>query len=249
LSTVRLESSNGTTLVRFDRPPANALDPDLVEELVAAAEELREARPRAVVLTGRKGFFSAGLDLKAVPSLDAEAQGELIMDVNRMVAGWYSLPHPVVVAVSGHAIAGGLILALCGDHRVGATVGKLGLTEIRAGIPYPAAAIALVRAELSPPAARALVLRGELLEPAAALELGLLDELAEPDALVARALEIAGELAGLPADTYARIKRQLRGDVIAEIDRIVTEKDDPLASSWLAAETAEAASATLSQGS
>jgi enoyl-CoA hydratase len=242
---VRLESDDGIALVRMDRPPANALDPVLGAELIETADELRGSAHRAIVLTGIDGFFSAGLDLKIVPSLGVEEQSRLIMGVNRMVSAWYSLPQPVVVAVSGHAIAGGLILALCGDHRIGATVGKLGLTEVRAGIPYPAAAVALVRAELPPPAARALVLRGELFDPPAALELGLLDELAETGALMRRALEVADELGGLPTDTYARVKRQLRGDLIAEFERIVAENDDPLVSSWLSAETADAAAATL----
>jgi enoyl-CoA hydratase len=242
---LRIESEEGIAVVRMERAPANALDPVLGAELIAAAEGLRGSAPRAIVLTGIDGFFSAGLDLKIVPSLGAEEQSRMILGVNRMVSAWYSLPQPVVVAVSGHAIAGGLILALCGDHRVGATVGKLGLTEVRAGIPYPAAAIALVRAELASPVARRLVLRGELFEPVAALELGLLDELVEPQALVPRALEVAEELGGLPADTYARVKRQLRGDLIAEFERIVDEGDDPLASSWLSPETAQAASATL----
>ena len=83
-----------------------------------------------------------------------------------------------------------LILALCGDHRIGSGVGKLGLTELRAGIPYPVAAMAIVRAELAPPAVRVLAMRAELVDSGPeAVELGLLDELAEPDALLDRALE------------------------------------------------------------
>lgn len=231
-------------MVRIDRPPANAMDPALVGELIAAVGELRTARPAGIVLTGREGFFSAGLDLKVVPKLDGPGRRKMIMGINRMVASWYALPHPVVVAVSGHAIAGGMVLALCGDYRVGSTEGKLGLTEVRAGVPYPAAAITLVRSELSPPAARVLVLTGRLYEPAGALELGLLDELAAPEDLLPRALDVAGELAALPPDTYARVKQQLRGDLGAEFERIA-EADDPLIGSWLSEETEDAASATL----
>jgi enoyl-CoA hydratase len=242
---VALDWEGRTAVVRIDRPPANAMDPELVGELVAAAGELRTSRPEAIVLTGREGFFSAGLDLKVVPKLDGRGRREMIMGINRMVASWYALPHPVVVAVSGHAIAGGMVLALCGDYRVGSTAGKLGLTEVQAGVPYPAGAITLVRSELSPPAARVLVLAGRLYDPAGALELGLLDELAAPENLLPRALEVADELAALPAETYARVKQQLRGDLAAEFERIVNEADDPLIDSWLSGETADAASATL----
>jgi enoyl-CoA hydratase len=245
VSHVVLDWEGRTAVVRIDRPPANAMDAELVGELVAAADELRASRPEAIVLTGRDGFFSAGLDLKVVPTLDPAGRRELVMGINRMVAAWYSLPRPLVVAVSGHAIAGGMILALCGDHRVGSTAGKLGLTEVQAGVPYPAGAIALVRAELSPPAARVLVLGGRLYEPPAALELGLLDELAAPADLLARALAVAGELSALPAETYARVKQQLRGELAAELERIAGEADDPLIETWLSGETAQAASTTL----
>ena len=242
---VSLDRDGGTAIARIDRPPANAMDPALVEELVRTAEELRRAPPRAVVLTGRDGFFSAGLDLKVVPSLDPAGRRDMIMGINRMVAAWCALPVPVVVAVSGHAIAGGIVLALAGDYRVGSTQGKLGLTEVQAGVPYPAGAIAIVHAELSAPAARLMVLAGRLYEPAAALELGLVDELAEPGELVPRALSVAEELAGHPPETYARVKEQQRGALVAELERIVAEQDDPLLETWLSAETEAAASARL----
>src|SRR5919202_2969862 len=161
---VTVESHGDVALVRVDRPPANALDLELLEEGSASVADLRAAEPGAVVIVGREGFFSAGVDLKAVPNLDREGQLGMVDGINRLFLGWYSFPRPVVCAVNGHAVAGGLILALCGDHRVGAGVGKLGLTELRAGIGYPAAAMAIVRAELSPPAVRVLALRSGLVE-------------------------------------------------------------------------------------
>jgi enoyl-CoA hydratase len=149
----------------------------------------------------------------------------------------------VVAAVNGHAIAGGLILALCADYRVCATEGKLGLTELRAGIPYPAAAMVAVRRELPPPAARLLAMRAELIDPRRALELSVVDELAAPDGVVDRALEVAGELAALPRQAYTRVKAQVRGPAIAEMQRAVT--DDPMLGGWLSGETVDAAAGIL----
>jgi enoyl-CoA hydratase len=166
---------------------------------------------------------------------------------NRLFAGWYSFPRPVVCAVTGHAIAGGMILALCADHRVGSTEGKLGLTELKAGIPYPTVAMDVVRAELTAPVARRLVLRAELVDPPTALELGLVDELAAPGEVVDRALAVAGEMAALPRSAYSAIKRQLRGEVIARAERVLagTEPDPATDESWLSEESAAAAAATL----
>src|SRR5215207_4722317 len=121
-----IESRGDIAVVRMDRPPANALDLELGAELFAAAEDLAGAGPDAVVLTGRDAFFSAGLDLNLVPTLDAKSQLEMVVGVNRLVAAWYGLPRPVVAAVNGHAVAGGLVIALCADYRVGSTKGKLG---------------------------------------------------------------------------------------------------------------------------
>jgi enoyl-CoA hydratase/carnithine racemase len=242
---VRVDDRGDVALVTIDRPPANAMDRALLEAGHGVLDELRAREPGAIVLAGREGFFSAGVDLKYAPTLDAAGQRAMVEGINRMFAGWYSLERPVVCAVTGHAIAGGLILALCGDWRVCATEGRLGLTELRAGIPYPAAAMAAVRAELSPRVARRLVMRAELFDPPAALEMGLVDELAEPTQVVTRALAVAEELAALPRAAYATVKHQLRGEVIAVMQRVLAG-DDPLAQAgWLSGESAGAAAATL----
>jgi enoyl-CoA hydratase len=242
---VRIEEHGDVALVTIDRPPANAMDLELLEAGHAVLGELAARDPAAVVLAGREGCFSAGVDLKLAPTLDAAGQRAMIDGINRLFAGWYSYPRPVVAAVTGHAIAGGLILALCGDWRVAATEGKYGLTELRVGIGYPAVAMLGVRAELESAAARRLVLRADLLDPPAALAAGLFDELAEPDAVVPRALEVAAELAALPGGAYVTIKRQLRGDTI-EAMRQVLDGEDPLsAAGWLDEETAGAAASTL----
>ena len=148
--------------------------------------------------------------------------------------------------MNGHAIAGGLILALCGDHRIGAGVGKMGLTELRAGIGYPAAAMAIVRAELAPPAVRVLALRAELVDSGPeAVELGLLDELAAPDALLDRAIEVAEGFAALPRAAYPRVKEQLRGDTVTELTRVVEQGTDPMLGAWMGEETTAASEAIL----
>jgi enoyl-CoA hydratase len=239
---VRVEERGEVALVTIDKPPANALDLELLEDGRRALEELAAAEPGAVVIAGREGFFSAGVDLKLAPTLDEAGQRAMVEGINRLFAGWYSFPHPVVAAVGGHAIAGGLILALCADHRVGGMTGKLGLTELRAGIPYPVAAMTVVKAELTAPAARELVLRAELIGPERALELGALDELVADEEVLPRALAVAEELAGLPRSAYGPIKRQLRAEALAALERI---GEDPLLDSWMAPDAGEAAAGIL----
>ncbi len=243
---VSVEDLDGIAVVRVDRPPVNAIDLDLLEQILTATERLAVDPPDAVLFTGRPGSFCAGVDLKFVSDLDESSQHAMVDGINRLAALWYPFPRPVVMAVNGHAIGGGLVLALCGDYRVGSTEGKIGLTETRVGVPYPAGAITVVRAELPPASARAMALRAHLMAPTDALRLGALDELAEPDHVVERALEVTRELAALPAQTYERVKRQLRAPAIAKIERIVASDIDPHNTEWLEqAETAGAAASVI----
>src|SRR2546423_10572846 len=106
---VSIETYGEVALLRIDRAPANALDLELLAEGSAAAEELRVAEPGAVVMVGREGFFSAGVDLKAAPTLDRDQQRAMVNGINPLFLDWDSFPRPLVCAANGPALAGGLI--------------------------------------------------------------------------------------------------------------------------------------------
>jgi enoyl-CoA hydratase len=226
-----LSERDGVAVLTADRPPANAMDVELLDELVGAVGQLAKDPPPALVLAGRPGFFSAGLDLKAVPGYGPDELRRMVDGINGMAIGVYALPCPVVCAITGHAIAGGFVLAVCGDHRVASTEGKYGLTEVKVGVPYPQGAIGVVRAELSAAAARVLVLGNRLVDAAECVRLGAFDEAVAPDAVIDRALEVAQELAELPAEIYARTKAELRDAKLAELR--AAAQTDPLLSRWI----------------
>jgi enoyl-CoA hydratase len=221
---VTTRDHDGVVVLTLDRPPANALDVDTLEEIVTAAAPLLDDPPAALVLAGRPGFFSAGLDLKAIPGYGPDEYTRLVDGVNEMALGIYALPCPVVCAITGHAIAGGFVLAMCGDQRIAASEGRYGLTEAKVGVPFPQAAIGVVQAELSPAAVRHLALSGRLVDAETCRLLGAFDEIVAPDAVLDRSLEVARELAALNRETYALIKRQLRG---ATVERL-RAADEPL---------------------
>lgn len=238
-----IESADGITVVRIDRSPANAMSPGLLIEAAEVVERLRADAPAAVVITGTGRFFSAGVDLKVAPTLSVSQQGEMVVGINRMFCDWYDLPCPLIAAVNGHAVAGGMILALAADYRVGSRAATYGITELQVGAPFPAAAIAVIAAELAPGAARRLLLRADLVDAETALSLGLVDELAEPAAVFERSFELAREFAALPAQTYAEVKQQLRGPTVAEMREASAR--DPLAAGWFSDETPDAARGVL----
>lgn len=206
---VHLATDDEVTVMRLDRPPANALDPTLLQALVEALEELMANPPGGLVVTGTDEFFSAGADLRVVPELSGDEQAKLARAISFVFASLYQFPRPVVAAVNGHAVAGGLVVALCSDFRVVGTRGRFGLTEVKVGIPFPSAAMAVVQRELTAPVVRRLVFGVELFDAHAALKLGLFDELVDGDVLE-RAVETAHRFAALPTATYELTKRRLR---------------------------------------
>jgi enoyl-CoA hydratase len=227
---VRLNQAGKVAVVTLDRPPVNALETGFVRDLTATLASAAE-QSAAIVLTGTGRAFSAGVDTKAAATLDRDGQRAGVEAINRLVTVLFGLPVPVVCAVNGHALGGGLIVPLACDVVIATTAEcKLGLTEVVAGVPFPAAPLAVCRHRLPPHTYNNLCLTGRVVGPAEALALGVVDELAEPDRLVARAEEVAAELAGYPA--YARIKDQVRAVARAEMELAVAE--DPLLTRWLA---------------
>jgi len=248
---IRVESTDGIALVRFERPPANAIELESATALEQTLARL-EADPatQAVVLTGHAEFFSAGLDLKVVPTYGPEQQRAMVMAINRLVGRLYGLGLPAVAAVNGHAIPGGLVVVLACDFRIGRRgIYRLGLTETRAAVPYPVAAMTVVTTELAPAVARRAVLLARNGTPETALADGILDELENGDAVITRALNVARELAALPRSAYASIKRQLRAPALARIAEVLATGADPLLEGWLGVETAPATAEVLGRAS
>lgn len=230
-------SADGSTLVCLDRPPVNALDLELVRAITAGIAQAIDEGAAALVLTGRGRCFCAGIDTKLAPTYTDEQRRAAIGAINSVVSAIYAAPVPIVAAVNGHALGGGLVLALACDLRV-ASGGeyRLALNEVAAGVPFPAGPLAVVRAELDPPVVRDLCLTGRAIGPEEALALRVVDELADPAELLERALERARELASHGA--YEIVKRQLREPLAAQLAHIARTGDDPLLADGLARNTA-----------
>lgn len=247
---VTIERDGQIAIVRLSHPPANAIGLELARSVGAAFDEVMAASPAAVVLTGTDRFFSAGLDLKTVPTYTPEQQQTLIALVNRMITRLYACPVPVVGAINGHAIAGGFILALTPDYRVGPTGDALfGLTEARVGIPFPAAPMIVLQAELSPMHVRVVTLQARNFGSEEALAKGVLDELRPPGEVLARACEVARDMATIPRDAFGRIKRQVRAAGIARLEELEAKGNDSMLQRWFGGEAAAAAAAVLRGGS
>src|SRR5690242_7312326 len=165
------EQFEAGTVLRLERPPVNALWVGLLDELARALREEVDAGTKAIVLTGTGSCFSAGIDIKISAGAGREQQRAGVTAINDAVLALFSLTVPVVAAVNGHALGGGLVLPLACDLIVATSSPcKLALNEVAAGVPFPAAALAAVRARLSPPVFNNLCLTGRTFGPQEALE-------------------------------------------------------------------------------
>lgn len=216
--------------IRMDRPPANALNREFVEHLLAALETARMDGAHAIILTGRPGMFSGGLDVPELLAQDrrqVEAFWSLFFSLNRQLAG---SPVPVIAAISGHAPAGGAVLALQCDWRIGVT-GKfrIGLNEVQVGLPVPSSILLCLEQIVGPRVARRLATRGELLLMDEAAALGLVDELVAPDELLTTARKRASELLALPPVAMNTTRLASKASLIAALS---SSGDTAAATAW-----------------
>jgi enoyl-CoA hydratase len=216
-------------VVTLDDGKANAFGHDTLDELDTILAKAR-AEAGAVVIAGRPGMFSAGFDL-ATMRADVDSMRGLLAHGGRFTMGLWLYPRPVVMAVTGHAMAAGAVMLLAADVRIGAEgTFKIAMNEVPLGLPVPAFAVELARYKL-PPAKLDLVTLGSTFDPAGALEVGFFDRVAAPEQVVAEAVAEATKLAELPAVAVAGTKQRLRGAlaqrILAGLDTDMASLDSP----------------------
>jgi enoyl-CoA hydratase len=199
---IAITERDGIAIVTLAHGKANALDTEFCAALTKAFVKLRSAKARAVVLTGQDGIFSAGVNLIRARDGGARYIRKFLPVLNRMFDTVFYFEKPVVAAINGHAIAGGCVLACCADVRLMAReAGRMGITELLVGLPFPALAFEVMRFVAMPPDLPALLYTGETFSPPDAIDRGLID------------VDAAQRLAALSPQAFAVTKQQLRLDV------------------------------------
>ncbi|TMA67529.1 MAG: enoyl-CoA hydratase/isomerase family protein [Deltaproteobacteria bacterium] len=245
MSTVRADDrEGGVRLLTLDRPPANALDERLLADLAAAlAAAAADAAVRAVVLTGAGAFFSGGFDLSA-PRRDETAARRLRALYRDAHLRLFTLPKPTVAMVAGHAIAGGLVLVLACDYRLGLDADyRIGLNEVAIGASYPKVAFEIVRLRLTHARAGELLLGAALYPATEAVRLGVVDELLPADRLETTVLRRAARLGAFPREAYAHTKAALVAEAVARVEAETEEEAARAGAVWTAPESRAARAA------
>jgi Delta3-Delta2-enoyl-CoA isomerase len=230
MSLVKTEVRDEVAIVTLDRPKANAFSPELVAELSAGLAAQEGAR--AVVLASAlPGIFSAGWDLPRIVDADRPKMEEFVSSFCDLVRGLFVFGPPLVAALPGHAIAGGLIVAMGADERIAAKGrGKLGLSEVVLGVSVPQCLMEPFRHVVGPRHMERLAATGENVSMEEALAIGLVDRIVPAEELLDRAVERARFLGGLASEAHAAIKRRSRAAAVARFD--AARDHDPFLDFW-----------------
>ncbi len=209
--------------LRLARPPANAINPELIEILIQALNEAAGSC-EAIVISGRPGMFTAGLDVPELIQYDRNQLSHCWQQFLWLLKTIAQLPVPSAFAMTGHAPAGGIVLALYGDYRImprGDFV--TGLNEVQVGLVVSSVIHKALERAVGPRTAEKILVAGSILNAEQALEIGLVDELVdEPDDVVRRAVNWCEQMLALPRLAMTTTRALVRSDLI----RLFDDSDD-----------------------
>jgi len=230
---IQRETAGNVEVLRLQHGKVNSLDTDLLQALDEQLVALEKEPWRAVVLTGEGRAFSAGLDLRRLAEGGTDYVASVLEVLTRLLLRLIRFPRPTVAAINGHAIAGGCILPCTCDARLMASGGgRIGVTELLVGVPFPTAALEPVREVVDPRYLRRLVYESALLSAEEALAAGLVDEVLPPEDLISRSLELGERLARIRPPVFTMTKRQLTAPLLERIERLTALHESDAENLW-----------------
>lgn len=209
----------------MDDGKANAINPAFLDDLDIVLERCGDDGAHALVLRGREKFFSGGIDLKAIAAAPEDERAGILHRIGRSVLALWRAPLPTVAAVTGHAVAGGCLLAMACDRRIACDgPSKIGINETALGLVMPTWGI--VVAESAVPSAHLadVLLFGRIHTPAEAVAAGIVHESVAPDEFDARVAAVAAEAAQVPTNAFGTLKRRMRRDAAERAEALVVRE-------------------------
>ena len=217
-SAVTVSAENGLATFRLSREHGNAIDLDLVEALIDACRRTSsDSSIRGVLLASSGSLFCPGFDLQVLVDCGREEMDRFMRGFHECLLALYSFPAPVVAALSGHAVAGGCILALTADWRVLRRDAMIGLNEVRVGVPLPYGVAHVLRDSVHRPRLEEVALLGRNYTNEEALATGLVHEVHEEAGFEDHARARLEEFASKDPGAFAATKRYLRSFTLERI--------------------------------
>jgi enoyl-CoA hydratase/carnithine racemase len=216
---VSLEVAGGVATLRLDRPPMNALDTAMQEEIRAAALEATErADVRSVVVWGGEKVFAAGADIKEMADMSYTDMVDRSAGLQSAFTAVARIPKPVVAAVTGYALGGGCELALCADIRIAADDAKIGQPEILLGVIPGAGGTQRLPRLVGPAKAKDIIFTGRFVSADEALVIGLFDQVVPAADVYSTAHAWAAKFASGPAYALRAAKEAIDRGLETDIE-------------------------------
>jgi enoyl-CoA hydratase/carnithine racemase len=232
---VQTEKHDEVVVLKLSRGTTNALNLQLVQELSIAIERVKDDSSAGglVLASSNDKFFSIGFDLQELLDVTRNDFVVFYRAFNQVSIDLYALPKPTIAAVTGHAVAGGCILALCCDNRFMADGHKLmGVNEVKLGVPVPYPGDCILRQVVSSLSARDIMLSGEFYTPEESLRVGLVDEVLPLGKVLVRSMEKVRSMGSLPQGAFGLIKRNRTERVVEQIQTELPRKEESFLECW-----------------
>jgi enoyl-CoA hydratase len=212
--TISYDLQDDIALITLDDGKRNVITFDMLDQMNAVFDRA-DAEAKAVVVAGRPDVFCAGFDINIMTGEDKDARRRLSREGGKMTLRLFSFEKPLVAACTGHCFTIGLLWVLVCDTRIGeAGDFKLAMTETALGVPFGPWSLEPLKLRLNPAHFVQAVTQSRVYTPESAVDAGFLDAVVPAGKAIGAALEIAGDLADLPAKAYATNKILPRKDVI-----------------------------------
>jgi enoyl-CoA hydratase/carnithine racemase len=239
MSFMKTERKGSVAILQLHREVTQAIDLQLVHQLAESLAQLKsDAEVNSLVLCSSNAkFFSIGFHIPTLYSLRRKGFQIFYQAFNRFCIDLYTFPKPTIAAITGHAIAGGCILALCCDYRYIAQGRKLmGLNEVKLGVPVPYPGSCILRDLIGTRHSRELEDFGGFYEPEHALRIGLVDKILPVESVVPSSIETANVLGTMPHQAFQCIKKNRVETTRAHIEKHLVEKEDLFLECWFSEE-------------
>ena len=224
---------DGIVDIQMNRPPVNALNLEIVEGLHQAIDQYTNNGAKALMLSGREGIYSAGLDVKKLLEMNADEITVFFKSFWGLMAKISKSPIPIAAAITGHSPAGGAVLANFCDYRVAANGSfKIGMNEVFVGLEVPRVIYKGFARHVGEKHATNLMVHGQLMEFDFAHEIGFIDELVEPDQVKARTLDWLRNLTQLPPLAMNRTRLNAKSEINNLFDEQLKTMSEGYAEGW-----------------
>lgn len=218
---IKVDVTSKIAVIQMDHGRANAMDLEFCCELTRALSQVASSDSGAAILVGNDRVFSAGVDLVKLLDHGQEYLEQFLPELVNCFKACFQFPKPLVAAIDGHAVAGGCIIATACDRRLIHKKAKIGIPELRVGVPLPSIGIEIIRFAVDPGALQSMLNFGKTFRGEEAIRVGLADQVVGKDELLSRAIGATQQLLAIPATVFEITKKQMR----APANRIVEQNE------------------------